>query len=296
MQGRDILTGLIVVIIWGINFIAIKVGLRDVPPLLLGTLRFTAVLFPAIFFLPRPPVAWRWLIALGLTINVGQFACLFIGIKLGMPAGLASLVLQAQAFFTSVIAVRVLKENLHWNNLVGLALAAGGMSVIGFQQGAGMTAAGFWLTLGAALCWGIGNIIMRRITQDVPPFSMVSLSVWSGAVAVIPLAVLSWFLEGPPEWQALTWSTAVSLIYLAYISTLIGYGLWGQLMSRHPAAVVSPFALLVPVIGMSSSALLLGETISFWQAVGAILVMAGLVVHVFGGKWSRVPKADTGRH
>lgn len=291
MNGRDILSGLIVVVIWGINFIAIKVGLRDVPPLLLGTLRFIAVLLPAVFFLPRPPVAWRWLIALGLTINVGQFACLFIGIRLGMPAGLASLVLQSQAFFTSILAVKVLKEGWHWNNLVGLALAAGGMIVIGSQQGAGMTSSGFWFTLAAALCWGVGNIIMRKITQGVPPFSMVSLSVWSGAVAVLPLAVLSWFIEGPPKWQALTWSTAASLIYLAYISTLIGYGLWGHLMSRHPAAVVSPFALLVPVVGMSSSALFLGETISLWQAVGALMVMAGLVVHVFGGRWSILSKA-----
>lgn len=292
MNGRDILLGLIVVIIWGINFIAIKVGLREVPPLLLGTLRFIVVILPAVFFMPRPPVAWRWLIALGLTINVGQFACLFIGIKLGMPAGLASLVLQAQAFFTSILAVRVLKEGWHWYNLAGLTLAAVGMTVIGLQQGAGMTAIGFWFTLAAAICWGIGNIIMRKITQGVPPFSMVSLSVWSGLVAILPLAVLSWFIEGPPEWKNLTWKTGVSLLYLAYISTLIGYGLWGQLMSRYPAAVVSPFALLVPVVGMSSSALLLSETISLWRAVGALLVMAGLLIHVFGGRWNTVAKAS----
>lgn len=287
MNGRDIFSGLIVVIIWGINFIAIKVGLQEVPPLLLGSLRFFIVLFPAIFLLPRPPVPWRWLIALGLTINVGQFACLFIGIKLGMPAGLASLVLQAQAFFTALMAVRVLKESWRWNNLAGLALAAGGMTVIGFQQDAGMTASGFWFTLAAAFCWGIGNIIMRKITQGVPPFSMVSLTVWSGAVAILPLAVLSWFIEGPLDLPALTWGTTISLIYLSYVSTLIGYGLWGKLMARYPAAVVSPFALLVPVVGISSSSLILGETVSFWQAVGALLVMAGLVVHVFGTRWSQ---------
>lgn len=286
LYGRDIITGLIVVVLWGLNFIAIKVGLRDVPPFLLGTLRFLAVTLPAIFFFPRPPVAWRWLIALGLTINVGQFACLFLGIKLGMPAGLASLVLQAQAFFTLLIAVTLLGERWHWNHLAGLILAAVGMTMIGSLHDGNMTAAGFWLTVAAAASWGTGNVIMRRIAQGVPQFSMVSLVVWAAAVAILPLALLSLSIEGYAAWQA-TWQsrnlTAVaSVIYLAYFATLGGYGLWGRLLSRHPAAVVSPFALLVPIIGLSSSALLLGEALSLWQTIGGILVMVGLVVHIFG--------------
>jgi O-acetylserine/cysteine efflux transporter len=294
LSRRDIGIGLIVVVLWGLNFIAIKLGLGDMPPLLLATIRFVVVCLPAIFFLPRPPVAWHWLIALGLTINVGQFAFLFMGIKLGMPAGLASLVHQSQAFFTLVFAVLLIGERWHWNNLAGLLVAACGMVVIASQQGSSMTAVGFWLTLTGAASWGAGNVIMRRATQGVPPFSMLALVVWAGAVAILPLALLSLCIEGPAAWQAawqsITWTTGVSVIYLAYFATIGGYGLWGKLLSRYPAAVVSPFALLVPVVGMSSATLFLGEAFSLHQVIGALLVMSGLAVHVFGGRRSEPQK------
>jgi len=286
MRGNDVVIGLIVVVLWGLNWIAIKTGLQDIPPLLLGTLRFVATCLPAIFFLPRPPVSWGWLIALGMTINVGQFAFLFLGMKMGMPAGLASLIVQSQAFFTLAIAVAVLSEHWRWSHILGLILAACGMAIIGFQQEGSMTTLGFWLTLAAAASWGIGNIIMRRATQGVPPYSMLALVVWAGAIAVLPLMLLSWCIEGPVAWQkawlSTNWTAVAAVAYLAYFATLGGFGLWGKLLSRYPASVVSPFSLLVPVIGMSSSVFFLGEVLSLWQMLGATLVMAGLVVHVFG--------------
>lgn len=275
-------------ILWGLNFNAIKLGLGNIPPLLLAALRFIVVCVPAIFFLPKPPVAWRWLIALGLTLNVGQFAFLFLGIKLGMPAGMSSLIHQSQAFFTLLIAVLFIGERLHWNNLVGLIVAAVGMVVIALQQGSGMTAVSFWITLIGAASWGAGNVIMRKATQDAPPFSMLALVVWAGAVAILPLVLLSLCLEGfaawKTAWHSLNWVSIASIVYLAYFSTLCGYGLWGKLLSRYSASVVSPLALLVPVVGMSSAALMLGEKFSGWQLAGALLVMVGLVVHVFGGR------------
>lgn len=291
MSRRDIGIGLIVVILWGLNFIAIKVGLGNMPPLLLAAIRFVVVCLPAIFFLPRPPVAWRWLIALGLTINVGQFAFLFMGINLGMPTGLASLIHQSQAFFTLIIAALFIGEKWHWNHLAGLIIAAGGIVVIASQQNSSMTAVGFWLNLAGAASWGAGNVIMRRATQGSPPFSMLALVVWAGAVAILPLTLLSLYIEGLAAWQeawhSVTWTTVASVIYLAYFATLCGYGLWGKLLSRYPAAVVSPFALLVPVIGMSSAALFLGEAFSLHQIIGALLLMTGLVVHVFGGSFGK---------
>ncbi|MBP2642734.1 MAG: O-acetylserine/cysteine exporter [Firmicutes bacterium] len=288
MRGRDIILGLIVVVLWGLNFIAIKTGLQNIPPLFLGSLRFIAATLPAIFFLPRPPIAWRRLISLGLTINVGQFTFLFLGMKLGMPAGLASLVIQAQAFFTLAFAALLLKEHWCWNHIAGLVLAACGMTIIGFVQEGGMTAIGFWLTLAAAASWGIGNIIMRKATQGVPPYSSLSLVVWAGSIAIPPLLFLSWNMEGPAAWhlawQSSTWADAASVIYLAFFATLGGYALWGKLLSRYPAAIVSPFALLVPVVCIASSAFLLGETLSLWQVFGVSLVMAGLVIHVLGDR------------
>lgn len=275
--------------LWGLNFIAIDMGLGNMPPLMLAAVRFVVVCFPAIFFLPKPPVPWKWLIALGLTINVGQFAFLFMGIKLGMPAGLASLVHQSQAFFTLIIAALFIGEKWHWNHLTGLIIAACGMVVIASQQGSSMTAVGFWLNLAGAASWGVGNVIMRRATQGVPPYSMLALTVWAGAVAILPLGLLSLLIEGPGAWQAawssINWITVASLIYLGYCASLAGYGLWGSLLSRYPAAVVAPFALLVPVVGMSSASLFLGEAFSLQQLIGALLLMTGLVVNVFGGRW-----------
>ena len=288
MSKHDIGIGLIVAVLWGLNFIAIKLGLADMPPLLLATIRFIIVCIPAIFFLPKPPVGWRQLIALGLTLNVGQFAFLFVGIKLGMPAGLSSLVHQSQAFFTLVFAALILGERWEWNNLTGLIIAAGGMVVVGSQQGGSMTAAGFWLTLCASSSWGMGNVVIRRASKDTPPFSMLSLVVWAGAVAILPLGLLSLLFEGPAVWKtawdSLNWVTLVSIIYLAYFASLCGYGLWGRLLSRYPAAAVAPFSLLVPIIGMSSAVLFLNETFSLWQIIGAILVMYGFGSQCFGGR------------
>jgi O-acetylserine/cysteine efflux transporter len=294
MSRRDIGIGLIVVVIWGLNFIAIKLGLGNVPPLLLGAARFVVVCVPAIFFLPKPPIPWCWLIALGLTLNVGQFAFLFMGMKLGMPAGLASLIHQSQAFFTLLIAAAAIGEKWHWNNVAGLAIAACGMAVIAAQQGSTMTAIGFWLTLTGSASWGAGNVIMRRATQGVPQYSMLALVVWAGSMAILPLAILSLLIEGLDSWQAawssISWTTGASLIYLAYFSTICGYGLWGKLLYRYPAGMVSPFALLVPVVGMTSAALFLGEEFTLHQIVGALLLMTGLVVNVFGGRWEKYIK------
>lgn len=288
LNKRDVSIGMIVVILWGLNFIAIKLGLANMPPLLLATIRFIVVCFPAIFFLPRPPVEWKWLIALGLTLNVGQFTFLFMGVKLGMPAGLSSLVHQSQAFFTLFFASFLIGEKWKWNHIVGLIIATIGMFVVGAQQGSSMTLIGFWLTLFASASWGAGNVAMRRATQGVPSFSMLSLVVWAGAIAILPLGILSLIIEGPHVWKialnSINWVTVISIIYLAYVASLVGYGLWGKLLSRYPAAVVSPFSLLVPVIGMSSSALFLKETFTLWQIIGALIVMLGLLVNVFGGQ------------
>jgi len=287
LNKRDVGLGIIVVILWGLNFIAIKLGLANMPPLLLATIRFIVVCFPAIFFLPRPPVEWKWLIALGLTLNVGQFTFLFMGIKLGMPAGLSSLVHQSQAFFTLFFAAFLIGERWKWNHIVGLIIATIGMFVVGSQQGSSMTLIGFWLTLFGSASWGAGNVVMRRATKGVPPFSMLSLVVWAGAIAILPLGVLSLVIEGPGVWKialnSINWVTVASIVYLAYFASLVGYGLWGKLLSRYPAAVVSPLSLLVPIIGMSSSALFLKETFTLWQIIGALIVMSGLVVNVFGG-------------
>lgn len=283
MSPKDLLLALVVIVVWGMNFVVIKVGLDGMPPMLLGALRFILAAFPAILFIKRPQIPLRWLLAYGLTISFGQFAFLFSAMSLGMPAGLASLVLQSQAFFTLLFAVLLLGERLHRANLFGLLVAAAGLLLIGLQGDRIMTLAGFVLTIGAAAMWALGNIITRKLGK----VNLVGLVVWGSLIPPLPFLALSWLLEGPEAMasalRGLGLDSILVLIYLAFGATILGYGLWSRLLSRYPASQVAPFSLLVPVVGLTSAALLLDERLSGLQLLGALLVMLGLLLNVCGG-------------
>jgi O-acetylserine/cysteine efflux transporter len=284
MSFRDLLAAWVVVLAWGVNFVVIKVGLNDVPPMLLGALRFTFAALPAIFFVKRPRIQWRWLLAYGLTISFGQFVFLFSAMHAGMPAGLASLVLQAQAFFTLGFAVLFLHESFRIHNALGLLIAALGLTAIGMQSdGHAMTVPGFLLTLCAALSWAFGNIVAKKIGK----IDLLGLVVWASLVPPLPFLALSYALEGPNRMvtaiSRIGLASVFAIAYLAFVATLLGYSLWGRLLSRYPAGQVAPFSLLVPIVGLASAAAMLGEKITPAQAIGIALVMFGLVVNVFGG-------------
>ncbi len=283
MSPKDLLLALVVIVVWGMNFVVIKIGLDDIPPMLLGCLRFMLAAFPAILFIKRPQMPLRWLIAYGATISLGQFAFLFSAMHVGMPAGLASLVLQSQAFFTLFFAVLFLGERLRATNLVGLVIAASGLVLIGMQGDRSMTLAGFMLTICAASMWAMGNIITRKVGK----VNLVGLVVWGSLIPPIPFFALSWFIEGPrlieSALRGIGLSSIMVLVYLAFGATILGYGLWSRLLSRYPANTVAPFSLLVPVVGLTSAAWLLGEQLDGLQAIGALLVMLGLVINVSGG-------------
>ncbi|TWI52829.1 O-acetylserine/cysteine efflux transporter [Pseudomonas duriflava] len=283
MSPKDLLLALVVIVAWGLNFVVIKVGLHGVPPMLLGGLRFTLAALPAVFLIRRPALPWRWLLAYGLTISLGQFAFLFSAMYVGMPAGLASLVLQAQAFFTLLMAVLFLGERFRLANMVGLLIAGGGLLLIGLHGEGRMTLAGFLLTLCAAGMWGLGNIVTKRIGK----VDMLALVVWGSLIPPIPFFMLSYWLEGPEQimgaLEHLSLSSMFAIIYLAFVATLLGYGLWSRLLSRYPASQVAPFSLLVPLVGITSAAVLADEHLTVIQIMGTTLVMAGLIVNVFGG-------------
>ena len=284
MPLKDLLLALVVIVAWGVNFVVIKVGLDGLPPMLLGALRFALVAFPAILLVKRPQLPWRWLIAYGATISLGQFAFLFEAMGNGMPPGLASLVLQSQAFFTLFFAAIFLGERLRAASVLGLLVAAGGLTLIGSENGASVPFFALLLTLCAASMWAMGNIITRRFGN----IDLVALVIWGGLVPPLPFLALSWWLEGPERIESslrgIGWSSVLALAYLAFIATMLGYSLWSHLLSRYPAGKVAPFSLLVPVVGLSSSALLLGERLTPLQGWGALLVMAGLLINVFGSR------------
>ena len=284
MTPKDLLLALLVIVVWGLNFVVIKVGLHGMPPMLMGALRFLLAAFPAILFVRRPQVPLRWMLAYGMTISLGQFAFLFYAMYVGMPAGLASLVLQSQAFFTLFFAALFLGERLRGSNLFGLLVAASGLVLIGLQGGQAMTLAGFALTIAAASMWALGNVVTRKLGK----VNLVGLVVWGSLIPPLPFLALSLWLEGPElisqSLRTLGLDSMLVLAYLAFGATILGYGLWSRLLSRYPASQVAPFSLLVPVVGISSAALLLGERLGALQMVGAALVMAGLLINVWGGR------------
>jgi O-acetylserine/cysteine efflux transporter len=203
--------------------------------------------------------------------------------KHGMPAGLASLVLQSQAFFTLFFAAMFLGERIRAANLLGLLIAACGLALIGAQSGLGMTLSGFVLTICAASMWALGNIVTRKVGK----VNLVGLVVWGSLVPPLPFLALSLWLEGPQvietALRGIGWQTILVLVYLAFGATILGYSLWSRLLSRYPANQVAPFSLLVPVVGLTSASLLLGERLGTLQLGGALLVMIGLAVNVCGG-------------
>ena len=291
MSVKDMLLALCVVVAWGVNFVVIKLGLQGMPPFLLAGLRFTLVAFPAIFFVRRPPIPLRWLVVYGMTISFGQFAFLFLAIKLGMPAGLASLVLQAQAFFTLLLGALLLAEKLRWNHIVGIIIATLGMFLLATagmegQTSAGITLTTMMLTLSAALSWGLGNITNKIIMRNrsVP---IMSLVVWSALVPIVPFFACSLLFDGQ---AAIVYSllhiglqTVLALFYLAFVATIVGYAIWGNLLSRYETWRVAPLSLLVPVVGIVTAALVLDEHLSGQQMLGAAVIILGLLVNVFGG-------------
>ena len=282
MSPRDIALVLAVVFVWGINFVAIRWGVDEIPPLLLTALRYVVAAVPAIFFVRRPQVAPAVLLAYGLALGVGEFGLLFLAIKLGMPAGLSSLVLQLQAFFTIALAVMFLGERPGPAQWLGALVAFGGIGVIATERLAGAALLPFLMTIAAAAFWGVANIITKRAGK----IDMLGFVVWSSLVPPLPLWLLSLLFEGPGAvplaLSQITLLGAGSLLFIGWISTVFGYGAWSVLLARYPASTVAPFTLLVPIVGIGSAALLLGERISGVAAAGSALVFAGLLLNVFG--------------
>jgi O-acetylserine/cysteine efflux transporter len=282
---RHLLLAVAVVAIWGSNFVVIKLALAQLPPLLLATLRYSFALLPAVLFLPRPAVPWRNLAGYGVLIGVGQFGLLFIALNGHISPGLASLVIQTQVFFTIGMAMRSSGEKLRPVQWVALALAAAGLVVIATHTDGATTVTGLAIVLVAAFCWAAGNMASRAAGR----VDMLAYVVWASAFAIPPLLVLSLLLEGPAriatslaQADAVAWA---SVLWQAVGNTLFGYAAWGWLLARHPAATITPMALLVPVFGMSTSAWWLGEPLQDWKLAAAALVLGGLALNLL---WPRL--------
>ncbi|MFI8308681.1 EamA family transporter [Streptomyces sp. NPDC085927] len=287
MRPSHVLLAVLVAAVWGVNFVVIEIGLGHFPPLLFSALRFLAAAVPAVFLVGRPKVAWKWIVGVGLALGVAKFGLLFVGMDAGMPAGLSSLVLQIQAVFTALFAFLLLGERPARIRLVGMAVALAGIGVAAVDEGASGPLGAFALVIAAAACWGVSNILTRRAA----PADALNFMVWVSTVPVLPLLALSLLLEGPSRdleaLRALDLPGAGALLYVAWAATVFGFGAWGWLLRRHPASTVAPFSLLVPVFGMSSAALFLGEPVSPLRWCAAALLVGGVALASFAGRARR---------
>lgn len=269
---------LLVIFIWGVNFVFLKLSLNEIPPFLLCAVRFILVSVPAIFFVKPPETSIKVVVAYGLIMFALQFACLFVGLYVGMTPGMASVVMQVQVFFSLFFAAMFLQEKQNVLQLVGAVVSFLGIILVAEHLDGNNSLTGLLFILAAAASSGVGNLISKKIKQA----DAFSLIVWGSFIAIIPLMMLSYLFEGPSmimnSYHHLTLLGLFSVGFVAYASTWVGYGLWSWLLSQYPVSTIAPFALLVPVIGLLSSVLFLKEPFQLWKLLSGLLVITGLCV------------------
>ena len=292
LTGRDLAAALTVVVLWGINFVVMKFALRDFTPFQLGTARYVFAALPLVLLIRPPKIAWKWIVFYGLFQGVGQFGILFLALKVGMTAALASVLQQTQVFWTALFGFVLLHERASRPLQAGLVLAALGLACfalnyVGTDGSSATTPLGFLLTLCAAAMWAMSNIVARRVQQAYKDYSPLAFVVWSSLVAVLPFAALSWTFDPEPlrwHWLEARASSWAAVAYLGWAATILGYGLWTNLLKRHPANRVAPFSLGVPVVGLATGMLVLGEVVTPWQWAGVAFVVAALACVMLGGR------------
>ncbi|QBR52269.1 EamA family transporter [Erwinia sp. QL-Z3] len=282
MKISHLLLAILITAIWGINFSVIKIGLSSVDPFILAGIRFTLCALPALFFIKKPDVPWRYIIGYGLVFGIGLWGLVNLGIKAGLSAGIASLLLQFSAFFTILLGSVVFKESLTRYQIAGFALACTGLLSIVFITDGSVTFTGTLLVLAGAIAWSIANIIIKRsATKQIFAFL-----VWSSAFSPLPFFLLDWLVNGSNGYTALVshvdYRAVLSILFQVYPNTLFGYWVWNSLLKQYPISTVAPLSLLVPVFGILGSMAIFGEAISSLKILALLLIISGLVVGLYG--------------
>jgi len=297
--GRDFAAACCAALIWGLNFVAMKLALQDFTAMQLGAARYLFAALPWIFLVRPPRILARWWVAYGFFQGVGQFGLLFIALQIGMTAALASVLMQTQVFFTALFGYVMLRETLGTSLRLGLLCAAVGlccfgMDYVGEKTPAGTTMLGFAFSLGAAAMWGVSNIIAKRAQRAATQFDALGFVVWSSIIPVIPFTLFALLFDPASrqwQWTQAGWGSWVALIYLGWFATILAYALWTRLLMRHPANRVAPFSLMVPVAGMSTGVIVLDETISTWQWLGIVCIVLALGIVLLWPHWASKRRA-----
>jgi O-acetylserine/cysteine efflux transporter len=288
MPVSHILLAILVAVIWGVNFLFVKLGLEEISPLLLSTLRFFLASVPAVFFIKPPTIPVKMILLYGLIMFGLQFTLLFIGMSLGITPGMASLIVQVQVFFSMFFAAIFLKELPTVWQVAGALVSFTGVGLLAMHFEKNISLWGFAFMLAAAATWGVGNLITKKANS----INRLALVIWGSFVACIPILILTLIIEGPSNminsFRHLTWVGATALLYIVYLSTWVGYGVWNWLLTRYPIGMIVPFTLLVPIVGVLSSVLILGEPLQPWKVVAGLFVISGLCINLLSARFLKV--------
>ncbi|GLH36317.1 hypothetical protein BK674_09500 [Pseudomonas moraviensis] len=282
MKPLHVVLAVLITAIWGVNFSVIKLGLATVDPFILAGIRFSLCALPAIFFIRKPDVPWRYIIGYGLVFGIGLWGVVNLGIKAGLSAGIASLVLQFSAFFTILLGGWVFKEALTRFQVLGMLIAlAGLLCIISISDGS-VSLSGVLLVLVGAASWSVANIINKKAsTRDVFGFL-----VWSSAFAPIPLFALDYAVNGSVGYTTLVnqidTTAVLSILFQVYPNTLFAYWIWNSLLKTYPVSTVAPLSLLVPIFGMLGSVVVFNESVPLNKVLAVVLIVVGLAVGLYG--------------
>nr|WP_269845788.1 EamA family transporter [Yersinia enterocolitica] len=267
--------------IWGVNFSIIKLGLITADPLILAGIRFTLCALPAVFFIKKPDTSWRYIVGYGLLFGIGLWGSVNLGIKAGVSAGIASLVLQFGAFFTMVLGAFLFHENLSKYQYIGIIVALLGLTSIIFISDGSVTFIGLALVLCGAIVWGLVSIIIKKSDTKL----VFSFLVWSSLFSPIPLFILSYLFNGPSGFTELAihfnTTTLFSILFQVYPNTLFAYWVWNSLLTKYPVSVVAPLSLLVPIFGMLGSVMIFNESIPSGKVIAMIFIISGLIIGLY---------------
>ncbi|EKN3609094.1 EamA family transporter [Yersinia enterocolitica] len=282
MKLTDFLIALLITAIWGVNFSIIKLGLITADPLILAGIRFTLCALPAVFFIKKPDTSWRYIIGYGLLFGIGLWGIVNLGIKAGVSAGIASLVLQFGAFFTMVLGAFLFHENLSKYQYIGIIVALLGLTSIIFISDGSVTFIGLALVLCGAVVWGLVSIIIKKSDTK----QVFSFLVWSSLFSPIPLFILSYLFNGPSGFTELAihfnTTTLFSILFQVYPNTLFAYWVWNSLLTKYPVSVVAPLSLLVPIFGMLGSVMIFNESIPSGKIIAMVFIISGLIIGLYG--------------
>lgn len=292
MAIQHILLALLIAFIWGFNFVVIKIGLHEVSPFLLCAIRFLLASIPLVFIIKRPKIPFKILISYGLIMFTLQFALLFLSLAVGTTAGLASLLLQVQVFFTLLLAALFLKDTPKANQIIGAIISFIGVGIIGMHTGGDISLLGFILVISAAAAWSVGNLISKKIGA----VNLLALVVWGSLCAWPPFLLLELTIHGFNgvlySIQNMSWTSIAAIAYIVYPTTLLAYVIWTKLLHQYPMTMIAPFTLLVPIFGILSSVIVLGEPIYAWKIAAMLLLLTGAAINLYGSLfYSYIKKA-----